>query len=188
MVTGDFTTVEEKFKALYEIQPFAKHIYAMNKLPILANTADESYYRRIHILNFEAHFTDEEKIQFDNIKDNLFTQEALDYLANISLREYLKIIPTRKFANQDESDEIMDRYRNCNSNSVLQYLSSNEVKELFVKDNKVRKIQMYEQYKEWCVRSKHIACGRNNFYKEVLSSRIYIGNLDNRGYDCFFIK
>ena len=51
--------------------------------------ADESVYRRIYIIKFDKKFTDEEVNKFD--KSKIFTPDAINYFANIALREYLKI-------------------------------------------------------------------------------------------------
>lgn len=89
IVTGDIITVEEKFKDRYTIKPYAKHIFTANELPKVADTSN-GYFRRLFIISFEAVFTETEKSNFNF--NELVTQQALEYLATISLKEYIKAI------------------------------------------------------------------------------------------------
>ena len=89
IVTGDIITVEEKFKDIYTIKPYAKHIFTANELPKVADTSN-GYFRRLFIIPFEAIFTETEKSNFNF--NELVTQQALEYLATISLKEYIKAI------------------------------------------------------------------------------------------------
>jgi len=74
--------------------------------------ADESVYRRIYIIKFDKKFTDEEVNKFD--KSKIFTPDAINYFANIALREYLKIKNTRKLANREESNRLLEQCKNAN--------------------------------------------------------------------------
>ena len=115
--------VEKKYKDRYTIKPYAKNIFTANELPRVDDTT-EGFYRRLNILLFEAKFSDEAKKKFN--KDNLLTKEARDYLASISVKAYLELLESesRDFANEEESNSVLDTYRKEN-NSVLSFLDSN---------------------------------------------------------------
>ena len=163
-------TIEKKFQNRYTIFPYAKYIFALNELPIVSDTTN-GYYRRLNILKFEAQFTEEDKLKFD--KSKLFTQEALDYLAYVSLQEYLKLINTRQFANEEESISIIGRYK-IENNSVLSYLDDTEnLERLFSGWTTVKPKIMYEDYKWWCKETEYKNEGRNKFYLEVLETGKY---------------
>lgn len=166
IITGDEISVERKYKDRHITKPFAKFIFATNDLPVVENTGDEGYYRRLNILLFEKQFTREEELEFD--KSKLLTTDALNYLANISLREYIKIIATRTLANEKESEKIIEQYRE-NSNTVKQFIEDDLVmKRLFEADNKIPKTYFFDEYLRWCGTYNVTPVKKKYFYKQVL--------------------
>lgn len=165
LVTGDKMAVEKKYKDRYTIKPYAKNIFTANELPRVDDTT-EGFYRRLNILKFEAKFSDEAKNNFN--KESLFTQEARDYLASISVKAYLELLESgsRAFANEEESNSILDIYRKEN-NSVLSFLDSNSIKERLSLGQSIDRPELYSEYKSWCYECCYKPKGRNNFYKEL---------------------
>ena len=165
LVTGDKMSVEQKYKNRYSIKPYAKNIFTANELPRVEDTT-QGFYRRLNIILFEAQFTDQEKKNFN--KRNLYTQEALEYLAYISIQEYLKLLKSdsRAFANEEESNKVLGNYKKEN-NSVLSFLDSDRIKESLDKGQSIDRPEFYSQYKVWCVDNGYKAKGRNRFYAEV---------------------
>ncbi len=161
--------------------PFANLYIGNNNLPQL-DVGDNGYYRRIFILPFDKKITDEEAIKFD--KSKILTQEALDYLANIALREYLKIADTRKLANTKESNAIVSTYRKAN-NSAEAFLESTEIiDQMFLNDDRVPKTVMYGKYVGWCHEKNYFIKPKKAFYTEVLSHTEYV-EAQKDGIDCF---
>lgn len=165
LVTGDKMAVEKKYKDRYTIKPYAKNIFTANELPRVDDTT-EGFYRRLNILLFEAKFSDEAKKKFN--KDNLLTKEARDYLASISVKAYLELLESesRDFANEEESNSVLDTYRKEN-NSVLSFLDSNSIKERLELGQSIDRPELYSEYKSWCYECCYKPKGRNNFYKEL---------------------
>lgn len=165
LVTGDKMAVEKKYKDRYTIKPYAKNIFTANELPRVDDTT-EGFYRRLNILKFEAKFSDEAKNNFN--KESLFTQEARDYLASISVKAYLELLESgsRAFANEEESNAVLDTYRKEN-NSVLSFLDSNSIKERLSLGQSIDRPELYSEYKSWCYECCYKPKGRNNFYKEL---------------------
>lgn len=165
LVTGDKMAVEKKYKDRYTIKPYAKNIFTANELPRIDDTT-EGFYRRLNILPFEAKFSNEAKDKFH--KENLFTQEARDYLASISIKAYLELLESgsRAFANEEESNSVLDTYRKEN-NSVLSFLDSNSIKERLELGQSIDRPELYSEYKSWCYECCYKPKGRNNFYKEL---------------------
>lgn len=171
IVTGDEFTVEEKYKPRYTIKPMTKFVYATNNLPRLDGVDDEGYYRRLYILPFEKRITEEEELKFD--KKKILTQEAIDWLANISLREYLQIMDTKKIANKEESNKIITTYRES-SNSVTVFLNDEfALKDVFAFSNHLPKTVMYGKYVGWCNENNLYVRPRKNFFAEVLKNPEY---------------
>lgn len=151
-------------------------------MPILNEAADEGFYRRVVIIPFNRKITKEEENAFD--KSKILTQEAIDFLANISLREYQKIENKRIWANNDENERIINQYRMMNNN-VFEFVESDDCRDL-VYDNKykVKKTIFYKCYTVWCNNRELRAFPRLQFYQKVLETGAY-QECSLAGYDCF---
>lgn len=183
ITTSDEITVEQKYKDPEMVKPFCKLIFASNVLPKLDNIYDEGYYRRLFILPFNRRFTDEEVNNFDI--NELLTEDAINYLANISLQGYLKIADTKKLAFAKGSNEIINKYRKSN-NSVKVFLDDDTViSEIFANGNIVPRTVMYGKYVNWCRKYEFFVKNKAEFYDEVLSRPEYQETKGLGGKDCF---
>lgn len=167
IVTGDIITVEEKFKDRYTKKPYAKHIFTANELPKVADTSN-GYFRRLFIIPFEAVFTETEKSNFNF--NELVTQQALEYLAAISLKEYIKAVRKNKFSNVEESQNIIESYK-MDSNTVIGYIYDKDRMRSLLRSGRARKrSEVFADYIKYCKDSGYIHKGRNKFYEEVEST------------------
>lgn len=182
VVTGDEIIGEIKFKTPFSFRPYAKHIFATNSLPTVLDNND-GYYRRLNILLFERKFTVEEQNHF--IEERLFTQEALDYFAYISLQAYLKLVEEgrRDFANYEESNQLIDSYK-ADNNSALSFLTSELAEKTFENDNRIKKTMLYQIYKDWCEDNNYIAYKSKDFHKKVAESKTLALKFYD-GYECY---
>ncbi len=182
VVTGDEITGEQKYKPPFSFRPYAKHIFATNSLPVVLDNND-GYYRRLNILLFERKFTVEEQNHF--MEEKLFTQEALDYFAYISLQAYLKLIEEgrRDFANYEESNQLIASYK-ADNNSTLSFLASDVSEKMFENDKRIKKTELYQIYKNWCEDNNYIADKSKNFHKKVAESKTLILKFYD-GYECY---
>lgn len=163
-------SVEQKYKDRYRIKPYAKNIFTANELPRVSDKT-EGFFRRLHIILFEAQFTDEQKDNFDENK--LLTKEAMEYLASQSVKAYMELTSTvsKKFANIEESNKVLDAYR-MDNNSVLSFLNSDEIKDLLESGQAIYRPELYRKYKMWCTDCGYKELRRNEFYKEVEESKL----------------
>ena len=183
ITTSDEITVEQKYLNPETVKPFCKLIFASNVLPKLDNIYDEGYYRRLFILPFNKRFTDEEVNNFDINK--LLTEDAINYLANISLQEYLKIADTKKLAFAKGSNEIINNYRKSN-NSVKVFLDDDTIiSEIFANGNIVPRTVMYGKYVNWCRKYEFFVKNKAEFYDEIESRPEYLQVKGHGGKDCF---
>ena len=181
IVTGDTITVEEKFKDRHTIKPYAKHIFTANELPKVADTSN-GYFRRLFIIPFEAVFTDYEKANF-NVKE-LVTQNSLDYLAAIALKEYIIARSKHAFINEQESNDIIETYK-LDSNTVMAYLYDKDRMKCLLRSGCVRKRnEVFVDYVNYCKDSGYIHKGRNKFYEEVEVTGLVQKGVYN-GYDTY---
>ena len=183
VVSGDELTVEQKYKDPVIISPFCKLIYGTNNLPKLENIDDEGYYRRVFIVPFEKRFTKEEENNFN--KKQILTPEALDYFANISLQAYLKIKDSRTLTGTEESNNIVNRYRQANNSAVVFLDDDIAINEIFSSGNIVPKTVMYGKYVGWCKKYAFFIKTKSEFYDEVESRTNYLTIKGHGGKDCF---
>lgn len=183
IIAGDSLKVEEKYKNRFTMKPFTHHIFAMNNLPDLMFKNDEGFFSRLHIIRFEAKFTDKEKESFNF--DNLITRDSLDYLANISLRKYLQMRNEgrREFSNRTESQTVLSEYKELD-NSALQFINQLDYN-VFDKNGLIKKTSLLNMYNIWCKSNNCEALKKNEFYSVVLSTGKFVTNKGLGGYDCF---
>lgn len=176
-ITGDEVEIEEKFKPRQKIKPYAKFIFSANELPTVADKTD-GFYRRLQIIPLETSFTDKDAKKFNF--EELISQEALEYLAKISLEAYLNIGET--FSNHEESENEVNKYRTTGS-SILSFINDEEyITSIINQGTKNRYAnEIYSFYKNYCVENQYRAIGRNKFYKEFEKSKlIIIGEYQHR--------
>ena len=183
IVTSDEVTVEQKYKDPAIIKPFCKLIFATNNLPQLNTIDDEGYYRRLFILPFNRRFTDEEVNNFDI--SELLTEDALNYLANTSLQEYLKIADTKKLTFAKGSNQIINKYKHSNNSHKVFLDDETIINEIFINNNIVPRTVMYSKYVSWCNEMKFFIKKKDEFYNEVLSRPEYQEVKGLGGKDCF---
>lgn len=166
-ISGDNLEVERKFKDRQTIYPYAKFIFNANTLPRVADKTN-AFYRRLHIIPFETVFTDEDSKQFDINK--ILTDEALEYLARISLEAYISM--NGIFSNYEESNKEVIKYK-VGSNSVLSFVNDKEYIEALYKNEKISPAtNVYKCYKTYCSENKLNPIGRNKFYEEIEKSKL----------------
>lgn len=167
-ITGDELEVEEKFKAKQTINPYAKFIFNANELPKVADKTN-GFYRRIHIIPFEAQFSKEDNKNFNF--DALVTPQALEYFARISLEAYMNM--KLDFANYEESDAEVEQYK-IENNNVLIFLNDIEYMKSFISTNTStkKKSEVYAAYKEYCRENEFKPVGKKSFYSEISKSKM----------------
>lgn len=174
IITCDKISVEKKYQNRYEIQPYSKHIFATNALPQVSDT-NNSYYRRLNILKFDAQFSNEQKKAFNF--SNLISSDALEYLAYLSLQSYLNLLETRTFANEKESEELINLYK-IENNNVLEYLDYSEnflqiLSSATSNKNRILKSNLHTSYIDFCQKHHYNSMGRNKFYAEILKTNLF---------------
>lgn len=176
-VTGDYMEIEEKFKARQRIRPYSKFIFSANELPKVADKTD-GFYRRLQIIPLEYSFTDKDRKVFDFNK--LISNEALEYLAKISLDAFLNM--GDNFANYKENQEEIEKYKTENNN-ILSFVNDRDYLCQIIEQNSVRKAsEVYVLYKQYCTENQYKPIGMQRFYKEIEKSQLisYIGHYNHQ--------
>lgn len=151
-----------KYQGRKKIKSHAKHIFTSNILPQVSDTTD-GFFRRLNILLFEKKFV----VGNSNFDINEFyKQENLDYLANLGLRSYLKMLKNGQleFANKEESLQIIQHYKRIN-NTILGFLLDEDSEELF--DQDIRTKEMWQEYKSFCIDNRFEPLTKVQFYDQL---------------------
>ncbi len=179
VVTGDEIMADVKYKDRMRIKPYCKHIFTTNNLPEVEDTTD-GFYRRLNILLFEKKF--DVNSNFDI--NTYLTQDNLDYLANIGLQAYLKMLnsSTPMFSNEEESQNLIQMYKQLND-SVLSYLTCNNTSYIYGYD--IKSTELWYGYKDYCLQYNLTPIKRSVFYKHLIERFGFTKKIIN-GYDFYF--
>ena len=182
LVTGDTFETRAIYQDNSNVTSYAKNIFTANILPQVMDTTD-GYFRRLNILKFDNHF-DVATSTFDIEK--FTTQENLDYLANLALKEYRNMVKSGKkeLANTEESQEIINEYR-ANNDTVLSFINDEDYEDMIYNADIPTK-SMYAEYRRFCIGNKMVALGKKVFYKELQEKGGFTKKVINGVY--FFFK
>lgn len=166
--TGDYLTVEEKFKSKQTISPYAKFIFNANELPIVADKTN-AFYRRLQIIPLETSFSESDSKLFDI--NEILTNASLEYLAKLSVDAYSSM--GEHFSNFEESEKETNKYK-ISSNSVLSFMQDTESNILYDKKEPHTAKDVFDSYKEYCIANQYKFWGRNKFYAEIEKNNFVI--------------
>lgn len=183
-ISGDAFETDVKFAGGTDITSYVKHIFTANTLPQVADNTD-GFYRKVNILLFDNKF-DVKTSTFD--VDEFMSQENLDYLANLALREYLKMISSNnlEFANQEESDKLLQDYRKENDTVVSFLTDADTVLTIYNCD--VVRASMFNLYKSYCSRNKFIPLGQHAFFRALRENYGFAEKPINNGTQIAFFR
>ena len=88
-------------------------------------------------------------------------------MANLAIRKYLEMINSGslEFANQEESDKLLNAYKKEND-TVIAFLTSNTAVET-IYGNSVRRAFVYKMYRDFCSLNEMKPIGKQAFYREL---------------------
>ncbi len=158
LVTGETVNVERKGKDPFDFNNYSKLIFSANEIPRINDTSD-GLMRRLVIIPFNARFSKDDPDFDPFIKDKLLTDEAMEYLLNISLQGLKRILINRCFTEVESVAAEVKEYEKRN-NPVVAFLEEHIIEGKFVDD-------VYLQYSVWCAENKLKALSKNMFGREV---------------------
>ncbi len=162
-ISGDTFESDVKFQDSTNITTYVKHIFTANELPPVDDKTD-GFYRKVNLLLFDNKF--DVKTSTFNV-DKFKTQENLDYLANLAIRKYLKMVNSGslEFANQEESDKLLSAYKKEND-TVIAFLTA-DVSVETIYGNSIRRDFVFKMYREFCSLNELKPIGKQSFYREL---------------------
>lgn len=158
IVSGDTIDAAHKFKDVFEFRPFARLVFAMNKVPRIKDTS-HAFYRRLLIQPFNRVFEPHEQ---DKQLQKKLIAEA-DGIFVWALRGLDRLYDNDAFTEPQVVREALDEYRRENNPVVA-----------FVQDKcnldtefSTGKSFLYEEYKKYCDTYGFKAASLSTFFKEL---------------------
>jgi P4 family phage/plasmid primase-like protien len=174
----DYITIERKNKDPYEIIPFAKLIFCMNKIPKLEDETDSSI-RRLILIAFPNQF--EGKSDKVNLRYELTTKTELTRIFALLMRLLREIIFDSE-GNEGKGRSIFMREQTLKQKRERHELHQNPTKmflDLAIKQSenlggKIYTDHLHLNYQHFCKKNKIDAKSEENFAKELRSMGYHV--------------
>jgi DNA polymerase-1 len=177
-VSGDLIDAAHKHKPTFTFMPYARFVFAMNRLPRILDTS-YALYRRLLILEFPYIYKDEAEIQdskYERVRDPLLDRKLLQELPGIfnwslegldRLQEQgILTVPRRHY-------ELLEEYKKQN-NPVLAFVEECCV---LAPAAEIEKSVLYDAYRNFVVGGGYKALSKGNFFKELYTQ--YRGQIED---------
>lgn len=160
LVAGDTMTVRQIKKENFTLHPLVKLWWAMNRLPLIADTS-KGFFRRVHVIPFNRVFGDNEKIL--NLKEQLDTE--LPGIFNWAMEGLQRLRTNGKFSIPEQVRKATEKYKS-DSNHLVLFL---EEKYDVVQGTVVQSSVIYGDYKTWCFENNFKPYNMQQFRNEMES-------------------
>lgn len=160
LISGEEVTINMKYKDQFKFKPQAKFIFAVNTMPRVddSSTATE---RRIMVVKFNNNFRNNPNVLLRFSSGILATE--LSGILNWMLEGAMSLRNEQKFVVTKEQQELLTEYREENS-SVEGFIGECLV---FSEGAKSRTRELYEEYKQYCIKDGRKFKGNVAFTKEL---------------------
>ena len=169
VVTGDPIQASFKHRDSFEFIPFAKLIYATNKMPRVFDNSD-GYFRRILPVEFKRQYLEDDPDVDPDLEAKLMQElDGIFAWAVIGLHRLIGKVPRDDgssragFTTCDETQDFMMRYRRYN-NPVMAFLQ--DCCNIGSDETKVELKLLYQRYKKYCSEGGYKPFSRDNFFEE----------------------
>lgn len=171
IVTGDTITGSYKYKDSFSFKPYAKMLFAVNKLPkILDNT--DGLFRRLIIIKYKEQYLEDDPRTDPDLEEKLTSE--LSGIFAWALAGLVRLRKQGKFTNSEESLDNIAEYRRLN-NPVYAFVEDR----MTIGDpeiHKVNKTDAYTKYKTYCNNKGYKHSSESNFFREL---RVVVKNIKN---------
>jgi len=158
IVTGDTIDAAHKHKPVFHFQPFARLVFAMNRMPRIRDTS-HGFYRRLLIVPFNRVFTEEE--QDRQLRQKLI--EETDGIFQWALRGLDRLYDNDAFTEPQVVREALAAYQRAN-NPVVAFVEDCCI---LSSDASTSKNDLYGEYKQYCEDYGFKPASLSTFFKEL---------------------
>ena len=163
ITAGDPINAAFKHQNTFTFTPYAKQIFAANKLPRVLDNSD-GYYRRILPIQFKRQFLENDP-DTDPFLENALMEE-LTGIFHWSLIGLHRLLDQGRFTDCEETRELLMSYKRLN-NPIVCFI---EDECTLGDDYTVAKAELYERYEGYCRTNRYKALSRENFFRELYAA------------------
>ena len=145
-LTGEsIISAQNKYERRFEFVNNAKMIFACNRIPATPKDADEPFYRRWIILNFNNQFLGSNENR--RLKDELTSEHELSGLLNIAIEHYKRLQEQNNFSIDITPDETKRQFLAGSNDSIGRFM----IDRITLQHNiSTIKLELYKAYCEYC--------------------------------------
>jgi len=166
LITGEAVKAEYKGENPFDFESYAKLIFSVNSPPRMGKGRDSAaIMRRLIFVPFDARFDPKDPNFKPFIKDELFTQEAVEYLIMLGIAGLKRVLRNRGFTDSARVQKSIDEYEETN-NPILGFFKEVDAGDEIKIENEPT-AEVYKRYSEYCIRGGLQAMGSVEFSRQT---------------------
>jgi putative DNA primase/helicase len=143
--------VERKFKEAFDIDSYAKIIFAVNQPPMLWE-ASKAIWKRLIKVNFPREF--DKNTRDPKIEEKLFSPGELSGLLNLAIVFLKRLRENGDFSYTSDTDEVQMSYLRQSNPIPYFFDECMETVSAQYPDERPLKAELFRRFKEWCAVNK----------------------------------
>ena len=163
IVSGNDIKGENKGQDAFFFKPSVKLLFSANEIPRMRNKGFAAIKRRMEIIPFNGHFTEQDKDYDPDLIWKLRKPEVAEYLIKLAIAGLHRVLATNKFTKSTKVAEEMHNFERDN-NPVILFVE--EFGEENIVNNEVKKV--FQQYDIFCYQNGFNKMALQTFSKEVI--------------------
>jgi putative DNA primase/helicase len=161
VVSGDTIDASHKFKPVFHFQPYARLVFAMNRLPRVKDTS-HGYYRRLLIVPFDRIFDGDNA---DRELSNKLLSE-LDGIFMWALQGLERLYTKEAFSESSRVTEMLKQYTRMN-NPLIAFVEDCCMLDVSAS---ISKDTIYDSYKTYANKYGYSAVSATTFFRELYAA------------------
>jgi|GEM_PF-3943633 len=159
LIGGGVIDGEFKGENRFAFRSMATMFFSTNELPDVNDTSD-GYWRRWIVIPFTLKLTEAQRVE--GFIHQLTSPPEMSGLLNLAIRGLNRLEHQRGFTQNESTATALRRYKET-SNHVLLFVEE----KCKLGDGKVRKEDLLNQYRQWCIDSGYVAVGKIKLYRII---------------------
>lgn len=174
LISGEPIDARLPYKEPFTVYKLPKLIFNANALPKKTENTD-AFYRRLIIVPFEYQVPKEKRIS--NLS-RLIVEKELPGIFNWVLSGLKRLFANKDFSTSKKAEFILNNYK-LESNTVANFLD--EVGYIAGEGNKIPLIELFNDYRNWCIDSNYRSVNKMNFKNRLKDLSFSIKRWGDKG-------